>query len=66
MKTRLFSISGSLNPSTEQSLSSNASEFPDWAYQPRDFFRFEILHQSEKSQGRTEIVKVTAWNMKSY
>jgi queuine tRNA-ribosyltransferase len=29
-----------------------SSDFPDWAYQPRDFFRFEILHQSTKSQAR--------------
>lgn len=28
------------------------SEFPDWAYQPRDFFRFELLHESTKSQAR--------------
>ena len=28
------------------------SEFPDWAYQPRSFFRFEILHQSTKSGAR--------------
>jgi queuine tRNA-ribosyltransferase len=28
------------------------SEFPDWAYEPRDYFRFEILHQSSKSQAR--------------
>ena len=28
------------------------SEFPDWAYKPRDFFRFEILHESSKSQAR--------------
>jgi queuine tRNA-ribosyltransferase len=28
------------------------SEFPDWAYEPRDFFRFEILHESTKSQAR--------------
>lgn len=28
------------------------SEFPDWAYEPRDFFRFEILHESKKSQAR--------------
>jgi queuine tRNA-ribosyltransferase len=28
------------------------SDFPDWAYAPRDFFRFEILHQSTKSQAR--------------
>lgn len=27
-------------------------EFPDWAYEPRDFFRFEILHESTKSQAR--------------
>lgn len=28
------------------------SEFPPWAYAPRDFFRFEILHESSKSQAR--------------
>ncbi len=28
------------------------SEFPDWSYEPRDFFRFEILHESTKSQAR--------------
>ena len=28
------------------------SEFPDWAYEPRDFFRFEVLHESTKSQAR--------------
>lgn len=27
-------------------------DFPDWAYEPRDFFRFEILHESTKSQAR--------------
>ena len=28
------------------------SSFPDWAYEPRDFFSFEILHESSKSQAR--------------
>lgn len=28
------------------------SEFPDWAYEPRPFFRFEILHESTKSGAR--------------
>ena len=28
------------------------SDFPDWAYEPRDFFRFEILHESTTSQAR--------------
>jgi queuine tRNA-ribosyltransferase len=28
------------------------SDFPDWAYGGRDFFRFEITHQSTKSQAR--------------
>lgn len=28
------------------------SDFPDWAYESRDFFRFEILHESSKSQAR--------------
>lgn len=30
----------------------DASEFPSWAYEPRSFFRFEILHQSNISQAR--------------
>jgi queuine tRNA-ribosyltransferase len=30
----------------------NASDFPDWAYEPRDYFRFEILHQSSRSKAR--------------
>jgi queuine tRNA-ribosyltransferase len=28
------------------------SDFPGWAYEPRDFFHFEILHRSSKSQAR--------------
>jgi queuine tRNA-ribosyltransferase len=28
------------------------ADFPDWAYQPRDFFRFELIHQSTKSKAR--------------
>lgn len=28
------------------------SEFPPWSFEPRDFFRFEILHESSKSQAR--------------
>jgi len=28
------------------------SEFPEWAYEPRSFFRFEILHESKKSGAR--------------
>jgi len=28
------------------------SEFPDWAYEEREFFRFEILHRSTKSRAR--------------
>eukprot|EP00934_Nitzschia_sp_Nitz4_P002307 Nitzschia sp. Nitz4//scaffold38_size140716//62125//63582//NITZ4_003143-RA/size140716-processed-gene-0.60-mRNA-1//-1//CDS//3329550066//2307//frame0 len=28
------------------------SDFPEWAYEPRDFFHFEILHESTKSQAR--------------
>ena len=27
-------------------------DFPDWAYEPRDFFHFEVLHESTKSQAR--------------
>ncbi|KAL7540190.1 hypothetical protein ACHAWF_006618 [Thalassiosira exigua] len=29
-----------------------ASDFPSWAYAPKDYFRFEILHQSTKSMAR--------------
>lgn len=28
------------------------SEFPEWSYENRDFFRFEILYQSKKSMAR--------------
>jgi queuine tRNA-ribosyltransferase len=28
------------------------SDFPSWSYNDRDFFRFEIIHQSTKSQAR--------------
>lgn len=28
------------------------NDFPSWSFQPRDFFRFELLHQSTKSQAR--------------
>lgn len=28
------------------------SDFPDWAFEPRSFFRFEILHESAKSGAR--------------
>lgn len=27
-------------------------EFPEWAYEARDFFRFEIVHESAKSRAR--------------
>jgi queuine tRNA-ribosyltransferase len=30
----------------------NASDFPEWAYEPRDYFRFEIRHQSSRSNAR--------------
>ncbi len=28
------------------------SSFPDWAYEPRDFFRYELIYQSKKSNAR--------------
>ena len=28
------------------------STFPSWSYEPRDFFHFEILHESSKSLAR--------------
>ena len=30
----------------------DTSSFPSWSYEPRDFFRFEILHESTKSLAR--------------
>lgn len=33
-------------------LQNRHSDFPEWAYEDRSFFRFEILHQSSKSQAR--------------
>ena len=27
-------------------------DFPEWTYEDRDFFRFELIHQSSKSQAR--------------
>ena len=29
-----------------------ASAFPDWAFEPRSFFSYELIHQSSKSQAR--------------
>ncbi|KAL7557405.1 hypothetical protein ACA910_016640 [Epithemia clementina (nom. ined.)] len=29
-----------------------ASEFPDWAFEPRSFFSYELIHRSSKSQAR--------------
>lgn len=28
------------------------NDFPEWSYQPRDFFRYELIHQSTKSNAR--------------
>jgi hypothetical protein len=30
----------------------DASDFPDWSYEERDFFKFELIHQSSKSMAR--------------
>jgi queuine tRNA-ribosyltransferase len=29
-----------------------ATDFPDWSYEPRDYFRYELIHQSTKSNAR--------------
>ncbi|KAL3943182.1 MAG: hypothetical protein SGBAC_002743 [Bacillariaceae sp.] len=50
--SRLFSTKSSSIPPAEQALPADSADFPEWAYDPRDFFRFEIIHQSEKSQAR--------------
>jgi len=42
----------SSEPKTSKPKLLGPDDFPDWAYEPRDFFRFEILHESTKSQAR--------------
>ena len=32
--------------------SATPSDFPSWAYEPKDYFRFEVLHKSSKSLAR--------------
>ena len=29
-----------------------ASDFPSWAFQPKDYYNFEVIHQSKKSLAR--------------
>ena len=36
----------------ETLLPPDPSTFPDWAYEPRDFFRYELLYESKKSMAR--------------
>ena len=42
--TNRTSITTDLDPENTNS----SSAFPTWSYEPRDFFRYEILHQSTK------------------
>lgn len=54
-RCRLFSTAFSATPvsaTTTTGRSSRHPEFPEWAYEDRDFFRFELIHQSSKSQAR--------------
>lgn len=44
MSTRL---SSSTTPTTTTS-----SSFPQWSYEPRDFFHYELIYQSKKSNAR--------------
>lgn len=39
-------------PNNEHPPLPNASDFPSWAYAPKDYFHFEVLHQSTKSLAR--------------
>ncbi len=34
------------------SIPTPAADFPSWAYEPKSYFRFEIIHQSKKSLAR--------------
>ena len=46
--TRSMGSSGVLmNPDLD-----GPASFPDWAYEPRDFFRYELIYQSKKSNAR--------------
>ena len=44
--------SASNTSDSHQSPLPTASDFPSWTYAPKDYFRFEVLHQSTKSMAR--------------
>lgn len=46
------SSTGPDNSQQQQAVETRHPDFPESAYEPRDFFRFELLHQSSKSQAR--------------
>jgi hypothetical protein len=50
--TRLYSSNSKKDVSSLPPSIPDPSEFPEWAHDSRDFFSFEILHESEKSQAR--------------
>eukprot|EP00980_Cylindrotheca_fusiformis_P031381 scaffold26281_cov113-Cylindrotheca_fusiformis.AAC.1 len=55
--TRLFSSSTGNEQQQQHNTTSiprlpDASEFPKWAYEEKDFFHFEILYESKHSQAR--------------
>ena len=41
-----------IKPKKETLMPPDPSTFPDWAYEPRDFFRYELLYESKKSMAR--------------
>lgn len=47
-----FSVSSATTTEGHFPAPPQASEFPDWAYAPREYFRFEILHESTVSRAR--------------
>lgn len=51
--SKLFSSSASSKQlSSELPTLDHPSTFPEWAYEPRDFFRYELIYQSKISQAR--------------
>ena len=52
LKHRGLSFTAIKSFSTLSSHLPQPSDFPPWSYEPRPFFKFEILHESTKSSAR--------------
>lgn len=45
-------VTRSLNALTQRPPLEEPSSFPDWSFESRDFFRYELIYQSKKSNAR--------------